>query len=155
MTHSPADVTRQLLIDIGQCSDLDTNGQATGDWPVFESGEPNAPDNIVVVMDYEGPYEGSTQYDGERQGLDAIQIKIRSKTKRVGYMKATTIADLLSLSPQVGGQAYERGVTVEDIRYIVHAYSRIGKVIPLGKESPTSTRRVFVVNVLVGIRQCN
>lgn len=154
MIHSPADVTRQLLIDAGFASDITTEGTPGGDWPIYDSNEPTSPDEIITVYDRDVPYQGRTHYDGEMQGPEGILFRIRSKTKRAGYLKAAALRDLISKSPQAGGVAYQRSVKVEETWYVVHCYSDIGKVIPMGKESPTSTRRIFVLSCVVTVVQC-
>jgi hypothetical protein len=154
VNHSPAQIVRRLLIGLGLGSDVDAGGQPEGEWPVYDNDEPDRPDNTVTLFDYDGPDEGSTQPDGEMQGLDALQIRVRCKTKIAGWRKAYEIKQAIEKSPLVGGQAYNVNVGIETTWYKIHCFSRISNVIPLGKETPTSTRKIFVVNCLVDVIMC-
>lgn len=148
MTHSPSDIVAQLLINLG----LVTNPTLVQSWPVFVGNEPTDPDNTITVFDYDGPNHGRTQPDGTMQGPQGIQIRVRSKIHTVGWTKADTICD--RIQARTGG-CYKVDVTINGTRYHLHSFCNISQVIPIGKESPTSTRRVFVINCGVTIDQCN
>lgn len=152
MTHSPSDVVTQLLIDKGHGSTIDGTGTPGGAWPVYTDNEPTSPDNVVTVyLAGDGPNHGRTNPDGQMQGPESIQIRIRCKDYRTGYTKADSIRTFIE-SPSQG--AYRQDVTIGAIRYTIHSFCKISNVIPLGKESPTSVRRVFVINCYVTVDQC-
>ena len=52
LLHSPADILRHLLVDLG-AGVLPENGTKTN-WPISEGQELNAPDNAICTYDTEG-----------------------------------------------------------------------------------------------------
>jgi hypothetical protein len=49
LDHFPADIIRQLLIDLGVGLDVTAT-----DWPAFSQKEPDSPDNVITVFDTMG-----------------------------------------------------------------------------------------------------
>ena len=143
LVHSPADVVRQHLIDAG----LGTAPSASGSWPVFAIGEPSEPDNCLTVYDTAGSSAGRTMPDGEIQGMYGIQVRIRSATHALGWAKANAIGAHLS------EVAYQEVVHYGASNYLIHCFSRIGDVIPLGKNVPDTRRFLFTLNCMVNLRQ--
>lgn len=147
LDHSPADVIRYLLIAMGagiHPDDLVVNSGTQ--WPIYAGGEPNVPDETITVYDTAGRDDGRMQYDGERTEHPGIQIRIRARDHQTGYVKARQLA--VSLDKEI----YQNTVSIGNSQYFIHAVSRSGNVIPLGKESPTSKRSLFTINATVTIR---
>lgn len=143
LIHSPADVVRRLLIDLG----LGTNGGAS--WPVFTDAEPNVPDNCITVRDTQGRDGGRDMVTAERAEHHGIQIRVRAGTQSAGYTKARAIAVALDSS------VYQEMVVVAagaGGAYKVHAITRTTDVIALGKEVPTAKRSLFTINALISVR---
>lgn len=143
LTHSPADVLRWLLIDLGQGSDP-ADGAA---WPVFASAEPDSPDSCLTVYDTAGRDSGRSHPDGERAEHHGVQVRVRATSHREGYQKARAIA--LALDQDV----YRDTVVIGDDAYRVWSVSRTGDVLVLGTNIPGSKRHLFTVNAVVSLRQ--
>ena len=43
-------------------------------------------------------------------------------------------------------------VTIDGTTYLVHALTRQGGILPLGKDSPSSHRSLFTLNAIVALR---
>lgn len=142
LSHSPADILRRALTDLTLGSD-----PPAGPWPVYTSLEPGSPDNTVTVFDSVGLGHGREHTRGERQEHHGVQVRVRSNTHTAGYSKARAIAvaldqDLLHTEVEFDGALYR-----------IWSVSRTSDVLAIGKESPASARRLFVVNALISVRQ--
>lgn len=148
LLHSPADIIRQLLVDLGLGNDSNSNT-----WPTFVGSEPGSPDNVLTVFNTAGRDQGRHMIDGTRQTFPGVQIRVRSALPAVGYSKAGTIADALDAS------VYNRTVNVETINgvaaasYTVHALSRTTDVLDIGKDVPNSRRSIYTINATVTLKR--
>lgn len=144
LAHSPADILRQLLVDL----DLGSYPANPPDaWPVYVASEPDRPDECVTVYDTAGRPQGRLQVSGEKPELHGVQVRVRSARPPEGWAKARTIAVALDES------VYAETVTMTGgSSYCVHSVTRTTDVVPLGKESPQSKRSIFVLNALVCLR---
>lgn len=149
LVHSPADIVRAWLIaaDVASQGSWSGAGVYTGPaWPASYAAEPDRPDNCVTVYDAMGSDDGRSMIDGEREGLDGIQIRIRAEDHRTGRTRANIIwTQLCKTSLNVL-------VAVGSDSYLVRNFSRIGDILCLGKE-PESKRRIFTINTLVNVEQ--
>lgn len=143
-THSPADIIRTLLITLGGGSDPESNSA----WPIFSDREPTAPDESITVYNTEGRFDGRVM-TGEIQGPRGIQVRVRSKTPASGWAKSSLLRTLMAEG------IHRDYVTVGAARYLVQSVAKIGNVIALGKESPTSQRNIFTINAVTTITQCD
>jgi len=75
LTHSPSDIVRQLLVNLALGVDPTTD--ETSDWPIYESREPDLPDDCITVYNTADKLQGRTMTDGETQGQEGIQVRIR------------------------------------------------------------------------------
>lgn len=144
LSHSPADIVAQLLIRDSIGADPDVS--PLGSWPVYVGGEPNTPDNCLTVYDTAGSDDGSSMIDGELFGHSGVQIRIRAKDHRTGWTKAD------ALQTHLAEGVLDEIVTVQSTTYLVHCFARIGDVLALGKDAPTSKRSLFTVNALVSVK---
>jgi len=146
VTHSPAAIIQQYLIDAG----VATLGGAGGAWPVFVDAEPNLPDNCITVYDTDEIDYGRVQFNGDILSPKGFQVRIRAVSHAVGWDKASTIEDQLK---QKGGayDAYHRPVTIDGENYVLQAVVGIGHVIRLGKAVPQSRLNLFTINGLAHI----
>ncbi len=147
LSHSPAQVMAQLLVDLG----LGTTPNAGGDqtvWPVFYDNEPNTPNNVVTVSDTTGVTFAGDSFGG-RNEHHGFQVKVRSGTIRGGYPKANAILVGLNQLRLEG----PRIVAVEGVDYSVWQVRPTGGVMRLGPET-NSTRRGYTVNGKVYVVQC-
>lgn len=143
LAHSPSDIVRKLLIDLGLATEAGT-GQA---WPVYATQEPDKPDNCVTIFDTAGRVYGRLMPTGVVVEHYGIQIRVRSADHKTGYQKATSIADALDQN------VYFRTVQIDSNQYLVYTISRTTQVLPIGEESPETKRRLFTINALVVLRR--
>lgn len=152
LVDSPAEILGQLLKDMTLGTDPILSPQQA--WPVYVTDEPDGTgtqDNVITTYDTMGFEDGRTMYDGEYQRHPGVQIRIRSVNHRTGWQKSDQIFSTLSksfLSP--------RNVTVSfsGLTYLVDCVNHMEHPICLGKEAPTSKRRIFTINVALTIEQC-
>lgn len=137
---SPAEIIRQLLVDLELGS-----GSPPGPWPVFATTEPDAPDDVITVADTTPLLQGRVHVTGEQPDNPGFQVRVRSGTHNPGYVKAAEIADALSR------RATRAVVTVGDRTYLIQSVTRTTGVIPLGRESPASRRRLFTLNAVMSL----
>lgn len=142
MTHSPSDVLRKLLIDLGVGADPPATP-----WPIYVGGEPPSPDNAVTIYDTAGADGGRAMFAGTLLGWVGVQVRVRSSDHPTGWTKADAIQTTLAES------VYDERVTVGASTYLVHCLSKIGDVLAIGKESPTSKRSLFTFNALMSVKQ--
>lgn len=145
LSDSPAAIVRQLLIDLGLATSPDADPLLP--WPAYAKSEPPTPDNCVTVYDTAGTLTGRAHPTGELFGYQGFQIRVRSATDRVGWVKADAIITALSVD------VYRRTVTVGGNVYLVQCVTRIGDVIAIGREAGVSERRIWTLNAQLDARQ--
>lgn len=139
MNHVPEEVVRRLLINLSL-----GYTDPTVDWGVYYGHFPATPDHSICVYGTVGQTFGKTQNTKETQEKYGIQISVRGLPDAAA-LKANQIKTALDLVSYV--HLYI-GASV----YSVYAMTQKGPIIPLGKDLPTSTRRVFTLNYLAAIR---
>lgn len=142
LSHTPAQVIRQLLIDLAVGTDI-TDAAA---WPIYGSLHPDTPDNSIAVTDTPGRVNGRSQIDGEVTEHHGVQVRIRGITHEVGYVRANLIKNAIDK------ESTRAQVVIGTSTYTVHAITRVGDVIAMGPESPSSRRRLFSINAVVALR---
>lgn len=138
MDHSPADVVRWLIVALG----AGTNPTSGAAWPVYCADEPDLPDNCITIYDRSAPGQGRRMFDGATVGPAGVQVRVRSTTHAVGWVKIQTIHDLLAARDSV----YRRFVLVGTTGYTVHALVNIDDPLALGKDVTNTKRRLFTMN---------
>lgn len=134
---SPAEVVAQLITDLGLAG--------TADWPVYVSGQPNSPDNVVTTFDISGDDKGRTMFDGKRTEWKGVQILVRSSTPEEGAARAEAIkAGVLVV-------VNER-VSIGGDYYLISCVSVKSGVLNLGNE-PDTGRAMFSLNLLVTMKE--
>lgn len=131
LLHSPAEVIRQLIVDLGVGND-----PPSPEWPAYASFGPATGDDLIAVLDGRSKGFGRTMADGERQQHYGYRILIRSSTHAAGYARASALQNLLD-------QVSQRTVVVEGTPYLVHSVNRQDEVDPSGKDRPSSARSLF------------
>ena len=148
LRHSPADVLRQLMIDL----DLGTDPDDEEDWPIFCSLTPDAPDALISTWNTTPVQHGRAMVGGEVQKIHGAMIWLRAKDDPTVQDKANAV--LIALTQQV---SFDEVIcpAVGDIpasTYVVKNVNLASGPIAVGKE-PTSSRDVVTINVLVSVRQ--
>ena len=148
LNHSPAVIIQQLLIGMGfGISPPEESAWDGSDWLIFATNEPDAPDNVITVYDIAGTDHGRIMYSGELQQHYGFQVRIRSRTHNVGWLKADTIRrgmaeDVLRAYVAVGSDTY-----------FLQCVANISQVLTLGKDKPMGKRSLFTVNAVSAIRK--
>ena len=136
LNHSPKFVIRQLLVDLG----LGTDPSLDSSWPIYDTSEPDSPDNCITIYGSTGFEGGRLQYSGQVLISYGIQVRVRSLDPEVGWLKIHEIARAIDES------IYQETVTLDSSTYFVQSLSRTGDVIELGKDFQSSERYLFTVN---------
>lgn len=144
LLHSPADIVRGVLIDLGAASSPDISPRTA--WPAFSGKEPDSPDEVITLYDTQGFSDGRFMIDGELFSHPGIQLRVRSKDTPRGYSKASqlrsALAGILNAELTIGANSY-----------VLHCVAKISDVIALGDESPQSKRQLFTVNAVASVRR--
>jgi hypothetical protein len=142
LTHSPADVVRWLLINLG----LGTDPAADGLWPIHATNEPDWPDNMLTLYDTDPSIDGRIQQTGEITEHRGVQVQVR------GVDHPTAWAKVEAVRATMDETVNKHLVIVESSAYIVYAITRRSGPLALGRESATN-RFLFTINVAVALRQ--
>lgn len=142
LLHSPADVIARMLIAMGY-GVMPTTPPTS--WSIHVGNEPAAPDNAITVYNTSDQGDGRSQITGERWQHYGFQIRVRSASQPVGYVKAQAIA--VALDEDV----YQEQVTVAGSTYLIHSINRTSEVLHLGREK-VSDRDIFTINGLCCLR---
>jgi hypothetical protein len=142
LDHSPADIIRSLLSNISGIGSLPS---AEIDWPISCSLELPNPDNTITVFDTQGTDDGYHQTNGEVQGMNGIQIRIRGTDHQTGWRKSNQVYNTLSKG------VYQVYVVIDEIYYLVHSVTITSDILPLGEEAPKSRRQIFTINAVASI----
>ncbi len=143
LDHSPADIVRWLLISEGE----GTEPIANSDWPINSSSEPESPDNCITTYDTSGILNGRIQKTGSMVEHYGFQIRVRGTNHRDVWRKINDLKEIIDRGIRL------TTINIESSIYLVHAITRSGGVLALGKESPTSQRLVFTLNAIVALKQ--
>lgn len=145
MEHTPADVVRQLLIDLTLATDPDVAGA----WPAYADDEPDKPDDCITVYTTSGQSFGDDHTSGEVLGNFGVQFRVRSMDKKLGWRKANAIATAIAET------VYQARVTVPDPEtdYFIQCFGGIGDVLPIGREVGKSRRHLCTINANVQIKE--
>lgn len=142
LTHSPARVIAQLVIDLGYGVAPDPRGPSA--WSVYYGGLPDMPDEAMGVRLTTGLDDGTTQWDGVLQTWYGIQIRLRANDEDAGWDRVNPLAtELHALT--------NRGVTVDGVAYLVSDTRLAREPESLGKAEQTSSRNLFAINLLASI----
>ena len=142
LNHSPADILRQLIVDIG--AGVAPTVASTTDWQTYVGMEPDersGAEQVITVTNTAGVPKGRVG-QGERQIFHGANLRIRAKTHATGYVKANATAILLD-------SVYQRDVVIGGTTYLVHSVNRQGDILDLGKgDTPNNRYTFFSINVL-------
>lgn len=142
MTHSPADVLRNLLVALGH----GTLPSADGSWPISVAQEQDSPDDAMTLYDETGRKDGRAMTSGAVYEHHGVQLQLRAASFTTGQTKVDAVVTALDQDVE------SAGVTVDDSTYVVYAVSRPGTTNYLGHE-PESRRHLWTVSYLASIRQ--
>ena len=157
--HSPADVVRHLLVNLG----VGVLPSLTGDWPIYEGSEPEQPDNAITLYDQKGLTYGRVQLTGTVVDKPGVLFRVRSWNALDGFNKASEIARIIDETVTFDTLTIPVGYipTGAIATYLVESITRIGTVHDIGKNAPatpgstsvSSKRNIFTLNAVVSLRQ--
>jgi hypothetical protein len=142
LTHNPDRIIRSLLLSLS----LGTDSADDGAWPVYYSVEPDHPDEVITVYSTIGILQGRSQLTGAHEEKYGIQVRVRGQSEIAGRSKIAAIVNGLDT------QTLLKTISVSATSYIVHAMSRKGSILSLGKDQ-NSNRYLFTVNYTATITE--
>jgi hypothetical protein len=143
LLNSPAEVVAYLII----AKALGTQVDANEAWPVAVGDELNEPDDTITTYDTGSQSSDRDMVTGQQLEQYSIQVRVRSKLYTDGWLKLNEIAKVFD------EDVYLETITIGDNTYRLHAISRRGGVLSLGREYPASQRSLFVMTGQCAIRQ--
>lgn len=142
--QSPSEVLRRVLIGLGVAAD-----PPALPWPLYRGNEPSDPDNCLTIYDTMGTQDGRAMYDGEAYEHPGFQLRIRSLKHGTGHAKASELRH--ALAERIHMVAV--GVSGSAVTYLLHSVNRIGGVMSLGQDVPSTKRYLFTINGVMAIRR--
>jgi len=143
LRHSPSDIIRHLLVNIGVGSLPSDNLE----WPIYDSLENDSPDNAITIYCSSGVPMGRQQTNGVIPQQYGVQFRIRANSTVFGYRKASEI------EATIDTVVLNNTVTVDSETYVVKCINRKGTVISLGAESPQTKRTIYTLNALATLER--
>lgn len=146
LNHTPADVIRELLVDLS----LGSEPSDALAWPAYCEHMPDKgahaanPDNVIVVYTTAGTQGGAIQIDGETPEKRGIQVTVRSNDTGDAYVKAAAILRQFDVGVN------RATVIVGTHTYMVHSIQWTSPPIRL---PPDGRRFLFSCNALAAITQ--
>lgn len=142
LTHTPAYILRTRIINDGKGTVADENRA----WPVYVDGDPNLPDNLIIVRDTSNRDAGYNQYLKEMQEQYGVQVRIRAKSIPVGFPKYNAL--LVAIERYINDTIIVDGITYSFSSYVVSDMFA-------GREQAVSRRPIWTINAMLVIRQMN
>ena len=142
LDHSPADIVRFLLIELGVGSEPVSDTA----WPIFVSNTPDLPDNLITLIDTSGVIDGRIMRTGEVHEHYGLSVQVRGTGHTVAWQKMNQVKTALDES------VLNSSVTIDNSNYMVHSVSRRSGPLALGREAETD-RFLFTFNVIVALMQ--
>jgi hypothetical protein len=142
LTHSPADVLRQALVDLGVAGD-----SSSITWPAAVGREPDRPDNCITVYDTAPRADSRSAIDGELSEHYGIQVRVRSSTYSAGWARAHALYNALCKTLNL------QTVTLEGSTYLIECASEPRGPRPLRRPATEDRRVVFTMDCLLVAKQ--
>ena len=142
---SPASILKEYLIGTSGLMSVPTNNST---WPLYVSSIPdgsNVKTNAGAVYDTPG-INDPRQMNGSWPIHHGIQLKIRSQSHEVGYVKIEALASALD-------EIDHDSVIINGVTYNIQNVSRTSSIIPLGLEEGTKRRYLFTLNFITTIKK--
>lgn len=125
MTHSPAEIIRQLLLELGYV----TLPESSEDWPCYVSSMPQGegvPNDVVCVTDTAGVQRTRT-LNGRNHVAYGIQVRSRSLDYSSAYQRVSQIAEEFE-------SVHRKFIMVGDTVYWIDAIYQSGPAISMGQD---------------------
>lgn len=145
--HTTAQIIQYLFMNLGIGTDAELSPQQS--WPIYASGEPDTPDEVLTIYNTSNQQDGRSQIDGEMYQHYGFQVRVRSTSPTQAAIKALDIAN------QMAEVVNTNVVSIDSANYVVEAISQKTGVLDGGKEIPTSDRNFCTINAIASIRRVN
>jgi hypothetical protein len=151
LLHSPAEIMRAALVSMGLClSPVSVQAEPTGTvWPAYATNEPSSPDSVVTCYDTADVGHGRDMITGERTSHRGVQIRVRSQYYAAGFKQAQNLA--INTDENIWQMQVSITTAAGTATYIIWNVSRTSQVIPIGRDTPRTQRRIFTINTLMAV----
>ena len=139
MNHSAAQVLKQYLIDIGYFED-----DLGDDWAIFVGSLPDKPYRAAAVYDTAGLLDGRIQSSGEAIIHHGVQLRVRSDSYNVGWVKIHDAGVALSA-------AQNATVVLGTSTYTINNITTASSIVSLGPEEGSTRNVGFTSNFILTI----
>lgn len=145
LSHSPAEVVRKLLVDLGLATAPTT---PPGGWPAYVDHCPDVPARSLCVYNTESRLQGRRMVDGVVCEHYGLQVRVQSEPLAPEYAmnRARSIATVFA------EQVLRNNVAIGSSTYLVQSIARTSGVLSLGMDT-ANRHRLFTINFLVSLRQ--
>ena len=140
VTHSPAEVIRQYLLD-----QLVGSAPPSTPWPCYVASMPTEGNEAIAVYDATGGrVQGRHQRGGKTVETRNITIRVRAEDYKTGRSKADSICTLFDL-------VLRAAVTIDAVPYLINAVSRVSSIKHLGPSDALRQLNLFSVDFLATV----
>ena len=148
LTHSPADIIAQVLVDLGLVQPWNESKLPKDQvsWAVSSGKDVDKPDKAVMIKDTQGRDQLRVLW-GQRSEMQGFQVMVRAPKRSEAFLLAQQIA--IALDTTVTGAT----PTLDGVQYHVQSVDRSSQVLPLGTERAQSARELFTINAVVTLFQ--
>lgn len=119
---------------------------------VYVENEPDAPDAVITTYDTSPVIQGRNMTDGEVWEYFGVQVRVRAAKKATAGATARRIATLMSAVRDATVNVPDPVGTATN-QYLVKCVQRTSGPLSIGRESPTSQRCLYTLNLLVTLKQ--
>lgn len=149
LQHSPARILSVALIAETVVTAPTGDPAEDAAWPCHYAEEPDKPDDCVTIYDTVGKQFGGNMHDGSLFAEQGFQVRVRANGHDRGWRKADELQQTLARG------LYLENLTIESKTYVLYCVGDVSEVNVLGKEAPTSNRRLYTINGTLAIRATN
>jgi hypothetical protein len=144
LSHTPSQVLRQAIIDLG----LGSDGGST--WPVWATGFIDKPDDAIAVIDTTNVPRGRFMIGGEVQQAYGVQVLVRANDVEEAWLKADQVLEALTQSTHLLEVVATDSIGTGSQTYtLFNVNHRSG---PLPVHDPDSDRKMWSLNFVATLR---
>lgn len=141
LSHTPAEILRQCLIDLGVATDQEDEQP----WPAFYALLPGRPDEVITVQNTQGTLDGRLMDEGEYVEHPGFQARLRSRYQRTGWLKAQEVWNTLSAIRRQP-VTLPHPETEVDVDYTIQSVTLTAPIAVLGQDPDNERRENFTIN---------
>lgn len=142
LSHTPAEILRQALIDLGVATDQEDERA----WPIFYALLPEGVGvNLMTVHNTQGTLDGRLMDDGDYVEHPGFQIRLRTRYHRDGWLKAQAVWNALA-GIRRQPVTLPDPETEADVDYVIQSVTLTAPVAPMGQDPDHERRENFSIN---------